>query len=95
MRESGVGIDEFFFGHRGGHGAEGDLAVALAGYDGDAGHPCWEEPAPQTMLIDDVEAIWGAIAERDDWAPLHTKLAALRLMGDALGEPPLPAGQGD
>ena len=95
MRESGVGVDEFFFGHRGGHGAEGDLAVALAGYDGDAGHPCWEEPAPQTMLIDDVEAIWGAIAERDDWAPLHAKLAALKLMGDALGEPPLPAGQGD
>ena len=44
------------------------------------------------MLIDEVETIWSAIAERDDWVPLHAKLAALRRMGEALGEPPLPAG---
>jgi hypothetical protein len=35
------------------------------------------------MLIDEVEAIWAAIAERDDWAPLHAKLAAIRRMGEA------------
>jgi hypothetical protein len=44
------------------------------------------------MLIDEVEAIWAAIAERDDWQPLADKIAAVRAMGDALGEPPEPAG---
>ncbi len=47
------------------------------------------------MLIDEVEAIWAAIAERDDWQPLYDKVAALRRMGDALGEPPAPAGHGN
>ncbi|RZJ32233.1 MAG: selenoprotein O, partial [Brevundimonas sp.] len=28
-------------------------------------------------LIDEVEAIWAAIAEADDWAPFHDKLARL------------------
>ena len=37
------------------------------------------------MHIDEVEAIWAAIAERDDWAPLHAKVAAVRAMGEALG----------
>ena len=92
MRESGVGVDEFFFRHRGGRGAEGELAGALAGYDGECAHPYWEESAPQAMLIGEVEAIWAAIAERDDWGPLHAKLAALERMGDALGESPVPAG---
>jgi hypothetical protein len=26
----------------------------------------------------------GAIAEHDDWAPFHAKIAATRAMGDAL-----------
>ncbi|MEO5705574.1 MAG: protein adenylyltransferase SelO family protein [Alteraurantiacibacter sp.] len=47
---------------------------------------------PEAMLIDEVEAIWAAIAERDDWAPLHAKLERVRALGDLLGEPPLPAG---
>ena len=50
------------------------------------------DETPQAMLIDEVEAIWSAIAERDDWRPLHDKVAAIRRMGDALGEPPTPAG---
>ena len=44
------------------------------------------------MLIDEVEAVWAAIAECDDWAPLSAKLAAVKRLGQALGEPPLPAG---
>ena len=35
------------------------------------------EGKPEEMLIDEVEAIWAAIAERDDWTPLHAKLARL------------------
>ena len=46
------------------------------------------------MLIEEVEAIWAAIAERDDWQPLTAKIAAAREMGQALGEPPAPAGHG-
>ncbi len=93
MRESGVGVDEFFFRHRGGRRVGGDLAVALAGFEGNFAHPYWDEPEPQSLLIDEVEAIWAAIAERDDWTPLTAKLAALKRMGEALGEPPRPAGQ--
>lgn len=40
------------------------------------------------MHIDEVEAIWSAIDRDDDWAPLHAKVAAIRRMGDALGEAP-------
>ena len=42
--------------------------------------------------MEKVDAIWSAIAERDDWEPLHAKLSALKRMGEALGEPPLPTG---
>jgi hypothetical protein len=36
------------------------------------------------MLIDEVESIWAAIDQRDDWAPLRAKVAAIRAMGAAL-----------
>ena len=36
------------------------------------------------MLIEEVEAIWAAIAERDDWGPFEAKIAAIRRMGDAM-----------
>jgi hypothetical protein len=39
------------------------------------------------MLIDEVEAIWSAIDQRDDWAPLHTKVEAIRRMGEAMRAP--------
>ena len=35
------------------------------------------------MLIDEVEALWAAIAERDDWAPLYAKIAAIEEMRSA------------
>ena len=69
------------------------LAAALDGCVPVASEDCyWSEPAPQSMLIDEVESIWSAIAERDDWQPLHDKIAAVRRLGAALGEPPAPAG---
>ena len=37
---------------------------------------------PRTMLIDEMEALWAPIAERDDWAPLQ---AALGEIEDAAG----------
>ena len=95
MRERRVGPDAFFFDHRGGRNAEGALAEVLKGYSpAPDHHPYWSGKSPQSMLIDEVENIWEAIAERDDWQALHAKLAALRATGDALGEPPVPCGHG-
>jgi serine/tyrosine/threonine adenylyltransferase len=92
MREGRIGPDVFFFTHRGGRKAEGELAKALGGYAPVADdHPFWSGEAPEAMLIDEVEAIWAAMAERDDWQPLAKKIAAVCEMGEALGEPPVPA----
>jgi uncharacterized protein YdiU (UPF0061 family) len=93
MRERKIGPDTFFFAHRGGREAQGELAEVLADYTAVADdHPYWSGESPQSMLIDEVEAIWAAIAECDDWQPLAAKVAAVRAMGDALGEPPEPEG---
>jgi uncharacterized protein YdiU (UPF0061 family) len=48
-----------------------------------AGTPC-------TMLVDDVEALWAPIAERDDWSHFHAKLAAIATMAAAYGTTPVP-----
>lgn len=39
------------------------------------------------MLIDEVEAIWAPIAERDDWTMLYDKVERVRAMGAALADP--------
>jgi len=94
MRQGGLGPDAFFFAHRGGRAAEGELATALEPYSAVVDdHPYWFGNAPEAMLIDEVEAIWQAIAERDDWQPLADKITRVRAMGKALGEPPTPAAQ--
>lgn len=96
MREGQAQPDAFFFALRGGRGAPGGaLGEALADYVPLASsHDYWSDPAPQSLLIDEVEAIWAAIDEGDDWGPLHAKVAALRRMGAAHGPPPVPAGHG-
>ncbi|MNE95694.1 hypothetical protein D3C80_1938170 [compost metagenome] len=40
-------------------------------------HPMFAAAEPEELLIDEVEAIWSAIEQGDDWAPLHAKLARL------------------
>ena len=40
-------------------------------------HAYFQGQAPCTMLIDEVETIWSAIADRDDWSDLKTKLSAI------------------
>ncbi len=93
MAESGEGPDAFFFRHCGGRDAQGALGEALAAYEPVANaHPYWDDTAPQSMLIEEVEAIWAPIAESDDWSLLEAKIAALRRMGEAHGAPPRPAG---
>ncbi|GAA0582607.1 protein adenylyltransferase SelO family protein [Caenispirillum bisanense] len=51
----------------------------------DLDHPYFSDPAPCTMLIDEVESLWEPIAAADDWRRLHARLAAIRRMGEALG----------
>jgi len=55
-------------------------------------HPLWRRAAPPSLVIENVRAIWDAIAERDDWGPLEAAVADLRELGLALhGRHPIPA----
>lgn len=49
-----------------------------------AKHAYWQSHSPCSMHIEEVEAIWDAIANDDDWQPLNTKVTAIRAMGQAL-----------
>ena len=40
-------------------------------------HSMFAVAEPEEMLIDEVEALWSAIEQGDDWGPLHAKLARL------------------
>ena len=91
MRESGMAPDDFFHRHRFGRSAEGALAEVLAGYQA-IGEPSVAEEPPPSLVIDEVERVWSAIAEGDDWRPLGETVAAIRRLGDRLGPAPEPAG---
>ncbi|MGE5722822.1 MAG: protein adenylyltransferase SelO family protein [Sphingomonadales bacterium] len=94
-----VTIDRFFFDWRGGgrrgpspadeaYRAEPFAAFVelIVGYASAAtpDHPYWSDPEPCSMHIDEVEAIWSAIDERDDWSDFHKKIEAVRRMGEAM-----------
>ncbi len=49
-------------------------------------HAYWQGE-PESMLIEEVEAIWASIAQADDWGMLHDKVARVRAMGEALADP--------
>ena len=97
--ESGIEIDRFFFEWSG-----GKRRVGSECYDADAfapfreriatydqarslDHPYWAGE-PCSMHIEEVEAIWAPIADRNDWSKLHEKVARVRIMGEALGDGP-------
>ena len=86
-------IDRVFFDWRGGRdpGVEAyptepfrALAATLEGRKRPQTHPYWSDAVPCSLHIEEVEAIWSAIAERDDWQPLDDKITAVRRMGDAM-----------
>ena len=86
-------IDRIFFDWRGGRdpGAEKypaqafrQLASALKGRQRASVHPYWSDAEPCSMHIDEVEDIWSAIADRDDWSPFEGKVSAIRRMGEAM-----------
>jgi uncharacterized protein YdiU (UPF0061 family) len=86
-------IDRIFFDWRGGRdpGAEEypagqfrKLAALLAGRERPPVGDYWSDPEPCSMHIEEVEAIWAAIADRDDWTAFESKIAAIRRMGEAM-----------
>jgi uncharacterized protein YdiU (UPF0061 family) len=91
LRSTATPIDRFFFDAFGGvlpesYGDEwANARTALAAYAprADRSHAYWQGE-PCSMLIEEVEAIWSAIAEHDDWCPFDAKVAAIRVMGEAL-----------
>ncbi|RIX29327.1 protein adenylyltransferase SelO family protein [Sphingomonas edaphi] len=93
LRSRKVGIDRFFFDWRGGRIPPSeeyddplfdDLRAALEGRQRQLRHPYWGDEAPCSMLIDEVEFIWAAIADGDDWSPFELKIEAIRRFGDAM-----------
>jgi serine/tyrosine/threonine adenylyltransferase len=60
------------------------LAAKLEDRKSEPKHAYWSDAQPCSMHIDEVEAIWEAIAERDDWAPFESKVCAIRRMGEAM-----------
>jgi serine/tyrosine/threonine adenylyltransferase len=88
MRADGSAPDTFFHRHRDGRnrpsGEYGDLLAAYRPAGGD--HPLWHEAAPPGLEITEVESIWAAIADHDDWTLLTTKVAQIRHLGAALGK---------
>jgi len=93
LRSRIVGIDRFFFDWHGGR-APGDeiyragefdeLRSLLEGRQRPLAHSYWSDPAPCSMHIDEVESIWAAIADRDDWSVFESKIEAIRRFGDAM-----------
>ena len=93
LRTGTVGIDRFFFDWRGGRiptdeiyrtDEFAELASRLAGRQRLLTHPYWSDEGPCSMHIDEVESIWAAIADRDDWTLFDSKIEAVRRMGDAM-----------
>ncbi|MFT4954467.1 MAG: hypothetical protein ACI8U3_000838 [Brevundimonas sp.] len=50
-------------------------------------HAAFRADEPEEMIVDEVEAIWAAIAERDDWTPFNAKLARIEAWRQALDFP--------
>ena len=91
LRATEAPLDHFFFDAFGGqlpagYGEEwATVRDAMAAYlpRKSRDDPYWQGE-PCSMLIDEVESIWAAIDQHDDWAPFHAKVAAIRAMGGAL-----------
>ena len=86
-------IDRVFFDWRGGFDPGKDrypadefrrLAELVKGRERQQTHPYWSNEAPCTMHIDEVETIWSAIAQSDDWQPFNKKVKAIRQLADAM-----------
>ena len=48
-------------------------------------HAIFKQDKPVSMVIDEVERVWDAIADEDDWAPLNALLGDVRAIGEGYG----------
>ena len=95
MHSAETGPDAMFFAHRGSRNPpDSEFGALLAAYEPVAGaqNSLWQAAAAPSLVIEEVERIWAAIDVADDWSPLMAKVAEIRALGSALGEPPLAAG---
>jgi uncharacterized protein YdiU (UPF0061 family) len=93
LRSRLTGIDRFYFDWRGGRNPKDEayratefdeLRSLLHGRQRPLTHPYWSDAQPCSMLIDEVESVWAAIADQDDWQPFEDKIAAIHRMADAM-----------
>lgn len=63
---------------------EGDWAASLRRYQPERPGRLVESDEPCDLLYDEIEAIWEAIDERDDWQPLNDKLSQIETQRVAL-----------
>jgi serine/tyrosine/threonine adenylyltransferase len=85
-----IPIDRFFHDNRGGRSSGlSDLGEMLSDYRDSAAvaDPYWSDQQACSMLIDEVETIWAAIADKDDWTLLNRKIDIIRKMGEAHAKP--------
>ncbi len=72
------------------------LRGRMAGYEPDRPErltlPYFRQAEPEELLYDEIEAIWAAIAGRDDWAPFKAKLDRIELARQAWALPTEDAG---
>jgi uncharacterized protein YdiU (UPF0061 family) len=65
------------------------LRAEIAGFEPDRPERLraayFARPEPEELLIDEIEAIWAGIAERDDWGAFQAKLAAIETARIAYG----------
>ncbi|MEE4453762.1 protein adenylyltransferase SelO [Novosphingobium resinovorum] len=88
MVETGLAPEQFFFLHRAARNAgEDDFGTLLRLHAPTvaADDAFWRQDAPPGVLIDEVERIWAAIDQHDDWSELHAKVEAIRDLGRHLG----------
>jgi len=93
MAREKIAIDQFFYHYRHGNAdacdAPGEYQAAFAALLRDytpvegQRHDYWTNGAICSMLINEVEDIWQAISEKDDWEPLQRKILAIQEMGQA------------
>ena len=55
-------------------------------------HAYFGQTKPETLLIDEVEAIWAPIARDDDWSALRDKITAIHHMSAAYGDSAIAPG---
>jgi serine/tyrosine/threonine adenylyltransferase len=88
MIQGKIPITEFFSRYRGGAHVDSDgLADSVATFQillQPYAAACPTAIPHCAMLIEEVEAIWAAIAERDDWSVLNEKIQSIREFGALL-----------